>query len=368
MSHFPIIKATFPDPSFTPHKIARRLFEHLLHLRAARAGIDLPDESGLGSSDYRRVDDPDLVLWTVDDRQRVDRRARLLHECVQRKSGLGHLSRDDRDRLSILRDGVRLARISSEHQADEFAARLHDEMPWMAPATEFAWHAMRRSVREGRPGFRLPPVILDGPPGVGKSRWAPRLGELIGATSMVVDATGEAGSFGIVGCQRGWSSARPGWVLEHVLAHLTGNPVVVVDEVEKSGIARSSGGRSYGLAEALLPLLEPTTAADWNCPYYRVQFDMSLMSWILLTNSMDPLPEPLLSRCTFLRLQEVELSDLIAFALREGSRHGLSEAPISSVTDALSAVAPRAATRPSLRTVLRMLDRADDLENRPWVV
>jgi len=240
------------------------LFEYLLRLRAARAGTDLPDESGLGSSDYRRVDDPDLVLWTVDDRQRVDRRAHLLHECMQRKSGLSHLNRDDRDRLSILKDGVRLARIASEHQADELAARLHDEMPWMAPETEYAWHAIRRSVREGRPGFRLPPVILNGPPGIGKTRWAWRLGELIGATS-IVDATGEAGSFGIGGCQRGWSSARPGRVLEHVLANLADNPVVVVDEVEKSGIAWSSGGQSYGLVEALLPLLEPTTAADWNC-------------------------------------------------------------------------------------------------------
>ncbi len=368
MSHFPIIRATFPDSSFTPNKIARRLFEHLLRLRAARAGINLPDEIGLGSPEYRRVDGPDGDLWKAEDRQRVDRRARLLHECIERKSGLSHLNRDDRDRLSILKDGVRLARIAGEHQADELAARLHDEMPWLAPATEYAWHAMRRSVREGQPGFRLPPVILDGPPGIGKTTWARRLGELIGATSMIVDATGEAGSFGIVGCQRGWSSARPGRALEHVLTHLTGNPVVVIDEVEKAGVVRSSGGQSYGLAEALLPLLETATAADWSCPYYRVRFDMSLISWILLTNSLDPLPEPLVSRCTILRLQEVELSDLIVFARREGERQGLSEASISSVTDALSAVAPRAANCPSLRTVLRMIDRAADLENRPWVV
>ncbi|WP_265500568.1 hypothetical protein [Paracoccus beibuensis] len=71
---------------------------------------------------------------------------------------------------------------------------------------------MRRSVREGQPGFRLPPVILDGPPAIGKTHWARRLGDLIGAGTTVVDATSEAGSFGIVGCQRGWSGARPGRV------------------------------------------------------------------------------------------------------------------------------------------------------------
>lgn len=40
-------------------------------------------------------------------------------------------------------------------------------MAWMAPATEAVWHAMRRSVREGWPGLRLPPILLDGPPGIG---------------------------------------------------------------------------------------------------------------------------------------------------------------------------------------------------------
>lgn len=97
----------------------------------------------------------------------------------------------------------------------------------------------------------------------------------------------------------------PARVLEHILAHLTGNPIVVINELEKAGAARSSPNQSYALAEALLPLLEPATAADWSCPYFRVRFDMSLVSWILLTNSLTPLPEPLLSRCTILRLDRV---------------------------------------------------------------
>ncbi|WP_299841911.1 hypothetical protein [uncultured Jannaschia sp.] len=49
--------------------------------------------------------------------------------------------------------------IPTEHLADKIAAALHADMPWMAAATETVWHAMRRSVREGDPGLRLPPLL-----------------------------------------------------------------------------------------------------------------------------------------------------------------------------------------------------------------
>ncbi|WCQ99113.1 hypothetical protein [Paracoccus aestuarii] len=52
---------------------------------------------------------------------------------------------------------------------------LDKEMPWMASTAEYAWSARRRSGCDGHPGFRLPPVIVDGLPGIGKTHWARRL-------------------------------------------------------------------------------------------------------------------------------------------------------------------------------------------------
>lgn len=367
MSRLPFIKARFPDPELTRHKIKLRLVRHHLRLRAARNGAEppLPYDEDLD-------DDEPLPAFvgldlTLDEHARIDRRADRLHDAILRKSGLMHLTRQDRETLSVLKDGLPLIRIESKDRADELAAGLHADMPWMGPATEHAWQAMRRSVREGQPGFRLPPLILDGPPGIGKTRWARRLGDLLGSASTVVDATGEATSFGVIGCQRGWSGGGPGRVLELILTRLLGNPFVIIDELDKAGTARSDRGQTYGLAEGLLPLLEPATAADWTCPWFRVRFDMSFVSWILLTNSLSPLPEPLLSRCTILRMQDVALPDLIGFAAREGRARALSEASVASVTEALARAAPRAAQQPSLRTVLRMLDRAADLEQKPMV-
>lgn len=259
---------------------------------------------------------------------------------------------------------MRLVRITSEDAADELAAELHDEFPWLAPATETVWHAMRRSVREGWPGLRLPPMLLDGPPGIGKSVWARRLAELIHAPSEIVEATGETASFGIVGNQRGWSNAAPGRPLEAILLTRIGNPVVIVDEVEKAGSALSSSGRAFDLAASLLPLLEPATARTWTCPYFRVRFDMSWVGWILTANTCRTLPDPLLSRCPAIHLRALSPDDLAGFALRECRRRHLSQASDEAIIEALQHLSFRS-ERLNLRTVIRMLDRAEQLEADP---
>ena len=73
------------------------------------------------------------------DDNRIARRAQALVAKREQASGLGHLKdRGQKDRLRRLMGDVPAVTVSSEHRADEIAASLHEEMPWMAPATEAA--------------------------------------------------------------------------------------------------------------------------------------------------------------------------------------------------------------------------------------
>jgi hypothetical protein len=361
MTSFRFIHASFPNPALAKREISARLASFRRGLLAAKKGWERPlNEDGIPDP-QKWLDLCDDIGLSLAEQRRIDSRAERLSDRHSASTGLQHLRMDDMKKLEVLRHGVRLAQVATEHQADELAASLHAEFPWMGPATEAVWHGMRRSVKAGDPGLRLPPLLLDGPPGIGKSAWSRALGDLIGAPTMAYEASVENASFGLVGSQRSWGNANPGRLLNMILAARVGNPVVVVDEIEKSGRATSSKGQAFSLTDAMLPLLEPISSSRWSCPYFEVKFDMSFVIWILTSNDCRRLPAPLLSRCPPIHLREVSIAELVAFAQREGSRRGLGDVSIEAVGDAL--VRQGASVRPSLRTVMRMLERAATLED-----
>ncbi len=370
MPRIPFIEARLGLAEESPKAIERRLTDYLTSLRAKRRsgkaggpspeGHDAADQSSL-------IPDPgfdDRKYPSKEDLYRIQSRSNKLFERRRAASGLQHLNRQELDRLSVLRDGVRLVPVETEHRADELAAELHVAMPWMAAATEEVWMALRRSAAAGEPGARIPPLLLDGPPGIGKTVWARRLGELLGVPSDAIDASGEPASFSVTGLQKGWSGAAPGRPVELILRTLVGNPIVVVDEIEKTGQVHSNRGQSHSMTEGLLPLLEPASARRWSCPAFRVVFDMSWVSWILLSNSIAPLPEPLLSRVRIVRLEPPSLDHLIQFAWEEGRRRDLQTVSIEAVEEGIRRLVFDKGEI-SLRTVIRLLERAKFLERRP---
>ncbi|MDZ4312092.1 MAG: AAA family ATPase [Cypionkella sp.] len=366
MTIIPFIEARFFDPKEDRFSLEDRFIRYLRNVRRKK----MPPERLVhfeGGDDVDSSSDagilPSISLSDVDE-TRIRRRAERIIERRKSTSGLEHLKKEDRARLELLKAGVSVISIPNEHRADELAAALHEDMPWMAPATDVVWRAMRRSVQEGWPGLEIPPLLLNDPPGIGKSRWARRLGELLSVPTTVIEATTENASFGLVGSQRGWGSAFPGRLIETVLQGRIANPVIVIDEVEKAGQAISTKDHIFGLAEALLPLLEPLTSEHWSCPYYQVKFNMSYVAWVLTSNTCDLLPAPLLSRCPPIRLRHLTRAELTQFVRREGMRRVLSDIAIETIAEVLAHPSVLG-HNPSLRLAARMLQRAADFERAP---
>ncbi|WP_121633353.1 AAA family ATPase [Tropicibacter alexandrii] len=333
---------------------ARKLAEDLIGDDERSEEFDVDDMSAFAAE----LSDGDEL--TYHDKSRIEARARRFVAARRRSMGLGHLREDERRAVMGLMPDVAAVTIPTEHRADEIAAAIHEEMPWMARSTEHAWHALRRAARRGEPVV-IPPVILLGPPGIGKSHWARRLAGALDVPAADIDATKGGAGFALVGTERGWSSAQPGRPIETLLTHRVANPLMIVDEVEKAQHQTSSKGHTYSFTEALLSLLEPGTAASWTCPFYRVPFDMRWISWVMTANGIEGLPAPLMSRCVLITLGDITVSDLIAFATREGARRGLEVASIDAISEAIIQVKGGI----SLRDVVRMLERAEGLESRP---
>ncbi len=299
------------------------------------------------------------------DLSRLGRRVDAVVARRRKASGLGHLKdKGDQERLRALLGDVPAVTVPSEHRADEIAAALHEEMPWMAPATKAAWGALSRSAREGTP-VRFGPMILAGPPGVGKTAWARRLAACLDLPACMIDASKGLASFSLVGTEKGWATQQPGRPLETMIEARMANPVVIVDEVCKASSPTTTRGTSAAFLPAMLGLLEPESSRAWDCPYFRVRVDMSHLCWVMTANTLATLPEPLVSRCRVLHIPDVTPEQLQGFARRRGAAMGLPDAAVDAVAEVIDRAPALLPRRLSLRDVNRMLERAEDLASRP---
>lgn len=166
-------------------------------------------------------------------------------------------------------------------------------------------------VENGGCGLALPPVILAGPPGIGKSHFARRLAELAGTPSRLIDVGGGSAGCRITGTEKGWSTAQAGIPVETILSSHAANPVMVVDEVDKAGKMRSETWRSTSLTTALLPLLDAGTTQRFECPFHQLPFDMSRVVWIMTANDADLIPAPLRDRARVFHLEGLNGEDAV---------------------------------------------------------
>ena len=359
-----------PHYETDPKVIVEQLTTFLKDFRKKKLAVDLigNDER---SAEFN-VQDIDVfadVLSEGDavsyrDSRRITTRANKLAKDRVAAAGVSHLKREEYDRLEPSLQGMQVVMAQDQNWADELAAKLHADMPWMGRATEYAWHALRRSAQRGEPVL-IRPVILNGPPGIGKSVWARSLAAALEIPYVDVDATKGGAGMALVGVERGWGTAQAGRPLDVMLSKRLANPLIVVDEICKAKSVTSTRGTSYSFADALLSLLEPATAKAWDCPYFRVRFDMSHISWVLTSNNVENVSAPVRNRCQVIEIPDVTTEQLQEFAVRKGEAFGLSEEAVEAVVMAVDQAPVVTGRRLSLRDVVRMLERAEMMEGRP---
>ena len=157
----------------------------------------------------------------------------------------------------------------------------------------------------GREYVQIPPTIVVGLPGSGKSRLFRRLSEALGVLCWRTDGTrADGNTFG--GTDRRWHSAEPCHAFLAVSRARAANPLVLVDEVDKAA-TRTDHGRLW---DSLLPFLERETAAAYPDPALQIDLDLSAVSFVMTANSISILPAPLVDRCRVIQFPEPAAGDL----------------------------------------------------------
>ena len=177
---------------------------------------------------------------------------------------------------------------------------LGDAAPNFAEATALVLRAAQLS-KAARSPMRLCPLVLCGPPGLGKSFYARRLGQALGTRVANLAGTLLTERGTITGLGTVWKSPRIGEIAKALLSCRTSMAVVCIDEVEKM---RGLLSEDRPL-DALLPLLEPETARAFVDDYLGVPARGDLVAYVMTANQVETLSAPLRDRVVV-----VEVPDL----------------------------------------------------------
>lgn len=191
----------------------------------------------------------------------------------------------------------------------------------------------------------LAPVLLLGSPGIGKTTFAAKLARVLAVHHQVLPVSAMSAGFTLAGLDRGWSTGRPGEVFQAVNRSGQMNPMLIIDEIDKS----NHDAKSAPLG-ALYQLLEAGTARAFVDEYVGEPMDASMITWVATANEADDVPSALLSRMQVFRIEAPtpgQMRPIVLAMYRELRRRlpALREGLDPAVIDRLATLEPRSAGR-----------------------
>ena len=220
---------------------------------------------------------------------------------------------------------------------------LYDDLPNFAEVLDDVKRQLALC-EDSRDALEITPLLLLGPPGVGKTHFARALSHLLGTGMGFISMSSMTAGWVLSGASSQWKGARPGKVFETLVDGQYANPVMVVDEIDKAG-----GEHAYDPLGALYSLLEHDTAQAFVDEFAEVPIDASQLIWVATANDERSIPEPILNRMNVYEVQapDFEAARRIAFKLYAGIRaehdwgSRFEPEPRPEVLDRLAEMAPR---------------------------
>lgn len=267
-------------------------------------------------------------------------------ELAEKKAWLGELAGDNQRALLKSLDKLGKAgpwRNVAKAPPPEVLDGLHADFPNFSAVTTLLEQRLLLCGLAPDKHIKLPPILLNGPAGVGKTAYCTRLAGLLTLRFEKIDLSSAVASFTMTGLDAGYGSGHPGRIWAS-LQHDSLSVLWLLDEVEKASQESRHGGNQF-----LLGLLEPVSAARFvdNCTL--VPIDTSWICYIATCNDKTLIDTPLLSRFEVfdipapdaLQLRAIVWSIYRELRSSEAWAGAFCESLDDGVIDALSGYTPR---------------------------
>ena len=184
---------------------------------------------------------------------------------------------------------------------------LGAQAPHLHDMTNLVTRRLRAALATGTK-ITLPPTLLLGPPGVGKSWYMAHLAQVLGVPFRLYPMNLSTLSDGLSGSHPCWRSSAPGLVARTLLQEQVANCLVLVDEADKPTPSHRDGD-AY---RPLYALLEPECARNFCDENLQMPIDASAVMWVMSANDTGPLPVPILDRLVVVEVPDMSREDRMA--------------------------------------------------------